>query len=524
MKYLFLLILSSSLFAYYFDGTKYIVTDSTAFQSCASGYAYIKPNSYYSSGALSCASISRTAHDADGVATCKLNTSNIISHIYHSGSLFTTSVGCSDYSPCTPDPAPEDPYFLYEVYSNPAQCISNQNNIDPDHNSSLCHWDTCADDLSNVDASLYVTPNACIPINDNVLSLSKTECESLSNSIYMSSNTAYKISSATFQDCDNTCYGLEAIPATCDEIFSQLQKTCDLDLNDLKLDNCIPDYDLGLTSYTSLCTPKNQNQIKAPCETELETTKQECESQNKVLSGKCEDNGLMITLNTLDCIAPPLPDCDYLNEHLDLSTNQCVCDEDFTRDNFGNCNIYNDPETNQSVPQMSPQDSQNLSNTRDTNENTEETNNKLDDALNDLTRTNNSLSGIRNDLNTTNNLLNSIKDSISEDPDTDSLNDQNQQDYFSQSLDILQTVQDGFNTIQSDFESMKQHLGDGYTVTSYSSGCYPEFKGTVFGKEFKLDLGSFFTMINSVTYFIFFIIFTFIGLRLFYFGLTLGLR
>ena len=342
----------------------------------------------------------------------------------------------------------------------------------------------------------------------------------------------------TYQTCDNTCYITEAQPLSCKDMRDHFQpinlQKCDLDLNKYE-DNCTAgsvttdsngNTVVNPTSYSFTCTPLGSR--VSPCN--IERNKMDCGPGYKV-AGTCHDNGSFVTEDTLYCkeITNSPDDCDSNTEKWDATKNTCVCADGFIADAYGSCWL----------PEGTGGTSGTDSNTSANNLVREQKNHKilkdmkksLGDISSDLNQTNvllksqaDTLSSIRGDLNVSNHLLNKISDALTGSADTNFSSDfpvDKGNAFHSKVMGVLDTVSSGFNSISSDFERMKAKVDQGFTSGSISGGTSPVVSGTVMGQTVKFDMCTLASSLSTVVYWIAYVSFLIIGLRIFFYGFTL---
>jgi len=388
-----------------------------------------------------------------------------------------------------------------------------------------CEGATCPDGMEKNADGACVAPS-CQPLSSQTVDIPVDSCSGPVTDL----DSGYR-GTLSYQECDSTCYVLESQNLTCKDFYANpdslkiidaSKQACDTDLNDWQF-NCIEGSPYSLTSS---CTPKNANPVERPCPPLEEAKKAECESLGMEKVGKCEDNGLVVTKNTLDC-EPIVPDCSSKwHEVFNSTTNTCECAEGFVRNTFGDCwkplfpddtNLTNEQQAQQNKAEQDNHAQKTLDETQDNQiESQNDTNEKLDNL-------GNSLAGIRSDLNTTNNLLNKLADNSQIDMNTtnallssalgvgvdiDDSDIDNMTDFFSsitsQYEDFYSNVNNQIGEINSQYDNLKAMLEGGMTRTftmqkGSSSGC---FVIEAFGTTTELKLCDYFSQLSPVIYFV----------------------
>ena len=146
----------------------------------------------------------------------------------------------------------------------------------------------------------------CTPLSDTTVPLDKDEC--VQNANY--SDKYIKSGMLSYQECDNTCYVLEAQKKSCEDAVSDFKISCDTDLN-IPHFSCT-EQNSTIKELNTSCTPK-ENNISSPCQTELATYTSECHQQGKDVNGTCVDNGIFVTEDTYECVSKPNNDSNTTN-------------------------------------------------------------------------------------------------------------------------------------------------------------------------------------------------------------------
>jgi len=398
----------------------------------------------------------------------------------------------------------------------------------------------CPDDLVYDDNGLCVAPS-CTPLSSQTVNIPADSCSGPITDL----DSGYS-GTLSYQECDSTCYVLESQNLTCKDFYANpdslkiiaaSRKSCDRDLNDWEF-TCI---DGSPYTLSSSCTPKNGKPIKSPCDDIRKAKITECNLNAMDIKGRCIDNGLVVTKNTLECI-PKTPDCSSKwHEVLNTTTNTCECAEGFVRNSFGDCwkplfpddtNLTNEQQAQQNKAE---QDNHAQKTLDETQENQIESQNDTNEKLDNL---GNSLAGIRNDLNTTNNLLNKISDknyTTDMTKTNDLLSQINSKLDFNDSSSGLSYVPDSgmsdnqnaidsgltqiygvMGDIKGDYENLISSLENGLPSPSFSSGSDPVFCAVVFEKNICFNLCDSFSYFRDVLYYIFTITFLLTALRIYW--------
>jgi len=83
-------------------------------------------------------------------------------------------------------------------------------------------------------------------------------------------------------------------------------------------------------------------------------------------------------------------------------------------------------------------------------------------------------------------------------------------------MKFLNGAKDGFDTITSNYETLKHTVDNGFSVPSLSVGVEPKFKATVFNKNVEIDLCTSFSFFRPVVYYAFLIIFHYLSIMIFF--------
>jgi len=262
------------------------------------------------------------------------------------------------------------------------------------------------------------------------------------------------------------------------------------------------------------------------------------------LLGSCEDNGISVTYNNFNCSEnksqAELNCLSSYHEFWDSTTSSCNCVSGYTRNTFGDCwhSLLDETATEEELTlEQIEQETNNeeIQNTLDENEiqrDNEEQQEQQNDNDSNEQSTINSLSGVRDDLKVLgdkqdegNELLEQIKNNGSE------LNDKLENDEtlvddseFNSALDVFNNMKTTFNGIQSDFNNIKTKIDTGFAVPSFNVGTPPIFEGEVFGKNIKLDLTQNMSIIRPIFYYIFYLSFLMLSIKIYYLGFTFNSR
>ena len=264
-----------------------------------------------------------------------------------------------------------------------------------------------------------VCTSTCQPLSSQTVPLSQDKC--VNGASFSALDKGLTGGTLAYQECDSTCYVLEAQYATCEDFAkstfatdykASLADKCDKDLNEFKM-TCTESSSSSGYSISTSCTPKNLDHTKAPCDDIRKKKINECKLQAMAIKGRCIDNGLIVVENTMECI-PDVPDCSSKwHEVLDTSTNTCKCADGFVRNSFGDCwkplfpDDSNLTKEQQAQQNKAEQDNHAQKTLDDTQKKVEDNQKKTNEKLEGLS---NGIAGIRSDLNTTNNLLNKLSD------------------------------------------------------------------------------------------------------------------
>lgn len=410
-------------------------------------------------------------------------------------------------------------YFSYIDYTcTQYNTVYNYRTLDRLTKEYECNFGTVLDEVLN-ECVICPNDNTVLLVEQGMCSGSMT----VNNSRYVD---------LYWQTCDSTCRGVYLNDLSCPEVEAIEKDKCNLYLNNFTFDCSEPPL-----SYTSDCIRKVN-----PCDTEYNLKVPLCEASgaSKWLSGfdDCVHNGLYVISSNWQCLDnnQTLPqtqnDC-YSNwyEIWNPSTSSCDCETHFVRNSFGNCalplpvdstpaeeDLYNKEQqaNNNSYEEEKQQDKKDgeLQNSLDSQENT------LSGVRDDLTETNDLLEDIKKsvDSNSTDNLLSEILDILSVDSN-DSLVNIDDLGYLQDSKDILTSVKDGFISIGTDYDNIKSAIDSGFNVST-SSGTSPDISFVFHGSNVNIPICDTFSIFAPILYFIFTILFTVIGIRLFIYGLT----
>jgi len=368
---------------------------------------------------------------------------------------------------------------------------------------------TCDDDeVMNMETGECEVPPECSALSPDTVSINKELCSGQ----VIDWDKGIK-GQLMWQDCDETCYIVESSFLSCSDALLKFNALCDPDLNNFGF-NCTEPED-GNSSYimTHSCIPKNQTPLKAPCDDIYSQALENCKKNNGVLNGKCVDNGMIVTNNTLNCDTSPRCDSAF-HEVLTSDGSACMCEDGYVRNNFGECwkSLFSPPDENSSItPEQENIDKKaQLDNhlAKIANQQKKsETNNTLSSST-DLSTTNNTLSGLRNDINTSNNLLNSIKDSFNEKiplEQIDSTDLDDVKNFYSSITNEYSIFSDNvkmqLSDIKNKYSSAKSIFSGGHTFNEFDIGTEPHFEAVVFGETISLDLCPTFSYFAPFVYF-----------------------
>ena len=306
---------------------------------------------------------------------------------------------------------------------------------------------------------------------------------------------------------------------SCKDLYDVFNLSCPQPPNK-QVFNCT-ELDNGLVYITAQeCLQDKAPELgKSPCDDMLSDLKSICDNG---IEGSCSDNGLKITKDTLKCkddIAKEKPqDCSNLwYEKFNNVTQKCECEDGYFRNSWGNCTLPDD--SNASSQQIQAKHEKEAQEARTRNKDKEDK--KLKDNIDSKTDTTNStLSRIANTLDDSNQVLKDIRDkNVSvEFPEAYEISEQT---LINNSISsYLDTVSSGITVIGNDFTRMKSKIEGGFT-TSISAGSSPNFQINLHGRTLVFDLCSAFGLFSSVFYYIFNLIFTYIGLRIFFYSFQL---
>jgi len=419
---------------------------------------------------------------------------------------------------CTPKPQPEGYLTVTAMTSKQCKETVAKGYYTLDNGTTYrdlyCYVDTCGD-LDKV-TLLAKTIQECKALSNVKLSLSKSDC---SGNI-VDWKQGYS-GVAIYQACDNTCYLSEPYPLTCEDAAKHFNSTCDPILNDANF-KCLSGSPYTLTAS---CTPKHEKTLASPCDKITADKKAECEAKGEVVAdgGTCQDNGVTVTKNTLKCVLKT-PDCSKKwHEVLNSSTNTCECKEGYIRNTFGDCwkplfpKDSNLSDKQKADEQKAAQDNHNARNVDNTNKQTNDALNKLSDKVSSLSNTN---AGIRSDLNSTNSLLKSINDKLKSDPKSLKFNSHKEDN--NALMKYFGSAKNGLDDIMTSFKGLKDITDKGFSVPSMSAGKRPVFKAVVFHHEIEIKLCSTFSKFRDIAYWLFYLSFLYIGIRIFIFSFLIG--
>ena len=345
--------------------------------------------------------------------------------------------------------------------------------------------------------------SSCQPLSDVTVSLTKTQCVG-SSSVY--SNNMATQGTLQYQDCDNTCYVLEPHHIPCSTVIPHLQNLCDTDTNNLHL-TC-NDTNSYYTSYDYQCTPDNNN--TNPCQDAYNQLSSTC--INGTIQGSCQDNGMVITSNTLNCV-PPDPDtgnpcddaysamltqCNVNNQSVmgscqsrdgQIISNTLQCSPLPPDHNNTNGNI-DLTETNNILRDIRSEITVSNNNLNDITNNTNNINNKISNTNNKLSKVNNNLDLINNKLTSTNNNLRDIRSEIT--VSNNNLNDitnntNNINNKISNTNNKLSKVNNNLDLINNKLTTTNNNLNDIKNINKSSRDTLKDIKNGVVGLGDKID-------------------------------------
>jgi len=414
--------------------------------------------------------------------------------------------------------------------------ILNADDPDIDGDYILNENDPDIDGDGNSNAS-DSTPNgdSCLRLSEDILPLSKNICSG--DNVYLIPKI---YASITFQDCDNTCYGLESISMTCDQIGDMLISSCDRKSNDF-LFFCD---DKDPSAFNSSCSPSS-----TPCNRRYKEVEMSCE-ENEIMDpdGKCEHNGMNVYIDTLKCISSEpviklIKDCSETSyEVLDSSLNSCVCMDGYFRDPWGDCWKTLDETATDEEKLIDAKNQQDYGETNDQNEFERET---TLNSLNSLDSLEASLSGIRGDNAQTNDLLSQINDTLSdmngkldgngsgsssgwspwgdETEITDTtLDGGDNSEANGDLMNAIAGAKSGLSQISTDYETLLSKLDSGMDIAPSTSGSSPIFSAEVFHQTLSINLCDTFSKFYPVMYYVFTMMFLYFGVRIFIFSFMMG--
>ncbi|WP_434656976.1 hypothetical protein [Sulfurimonas sp. NW9] len=322
----------------------------------------------------------------------------------------------------------------------------------------------------------------------------------------------------------------EYTPTVIKEVFN-----CDTDLNNFNF-SCTDNLN-DLPTIETSCTPKNESVKVSPCNDFRKSLEQSCKDSGKIIdpSSVCEDNGIVITKNTLSCIVPK-PKCDGVwGEVYNPTTNECDCKEGYYKDRFGNCSydFFGKADENLTDEEKNQKISNEISNatTKKQAELSNDLNSSFSSTASGIIGLGNDLSGLRSDINTTNNILNDIKDKFEDEKlidvkeeDLSLLNaakdfldgaTQQYKDFYENTKNVLDSIESKYD------EAIALFHGEAPSSVLPSGSTSDCFKTTVFGHEISFDLCSSFGYLSPIIYVVLNIYFM---ILVFFFSLKYTLR